>query len=243
MATREPDRIARLLVMNTWAWSVDAQDPGPYHQLITWYNQAKQVAQVLPDFFCRQALPGQAAIMAEEADPTRGEIYDAVLTAYISPAIDPATGEYRSDEPCAPMQIFAESIVDDDAFQGEVEGRLGALRGKPYGLLFGLSDILFGALRCDVEGATACPGTSACVCDPDLLPSRVEADCATAPDDFSVCKEADGSPLEPYADRFVELLGTESLVLREAVPTSDHMVQEDAPDRVVAALRTLVSSE
>jgi pimeloyl-ACP methyl ester carboxylesterase len=242
MATRQPDRIAGILIMNTWAWSIDADDPGEYHGLIDWYNQATQMAQVMPDFFCAMALPGQAAIMAAEADPTEGEVYDAVLAAYVSPAIDPVTGEYRTDEPCAPMQIFAESIVDDDAFQGEVETRLSALAGTPYALLFGLSDILFGALRCDADGSAPCPGTSTCTCDPVLLPSRVEADCATASADFHVCLEPDGSSLQPYADRFVELLGEDSLVMREVVPESDHMVQEDAPERVVEAIRALVAA-
>lgn len=242
VATRHPERIAGMLIMNTWAWSIDSQDPGDYHALIDWYFQAKLAALMIPDFFCALALPGQSALNAAAADPTKGELYEAVRSAYISPAINPDTGEYRTDEPCAPMQIFAESIVDDDAFQGEVEGRLSALEGKPYALLFGQSDILFGAQRCDVGSDTPCPGTSTCTCDPVLLPSRIEADCAGAPEEFHVCKEADGSVFDPYPERFIELLGEDSLVMREVVPDSDHMVQEDAPDRVVEAIRTLIGA-
>jgi pimeloyl-ACP methyl ester carboxylesterase len=244
MATRQPDRIGRLLIMNTWAWSIDAERPGEHHALIGWYDQASRLSTLGPTAFCDFALSGQSELNAAEADPSRGAVYDRVLAAYLSPAMDPVTRAYRTAEPCAPMQILAESIVDDDAFQGEIEGRIGALRGKPYGLLFGLSDVLFGALRCDQDGASPCPGDSACVCNEDVLPARVSGGCADpAAADYHVCQRADGSLFEPYADRFEALLGREDLVLREAVTGADHMVQEWAPDRVIAALRALLVLE
>ncbi len=244
MATKQPDRIGRILIMNTWAWSVDPKNPGQYHRVLNWYNQVKQAKQMIPDFFCKLALPGQAEIMAKKADPTQGDVYNAVLSAYLSPAMDPKTREYKSQEPCAPMQIFAESIIDDNAFQGEVQSRLTTLKGKPYALLFGLKDNLFGALRCNWKSDTPCPGEAKCGCDPELLPLRLEKpDCAAAEaKEFHVCKTPDGKPMEPYADRFEELLGRDSLVLREAVTTSDHMVQEDAPDRVIHAIQKLIAA-
>ena len=238
-ATRQPERVHSLLIMNTWAWSVDIDDPGYAHQMVRWYDQVQMVEQI-PDLFCRFMLPGQAAENALQADPSAGALYDAVLAAYISPHILPETGAYRHAEPCAPMQIFAESIFDDNAFQAEIEGRISSLHGTPYALLFGLSDILFGAQRCDVGGDVACPGTTTCACDAALLPDRVEANCDTAPEEYFVCQDDAGAALEPFADRFVELLGEESLVARETVPTSDHMVQEGAPDRVIAAIRRLI---
>ncbi len=241
LATKHPERIGRILIMNTWAWSVDIDDPGYAHQMVRWYEQV-QLADTVPDIFCRAFLPGQAAANALEADPSGGAVYDAVLASYISPHIVPETGAYRHEEPCAPMQIFAESIFDDDAFQAEIEGRLPTLRGTPYVLLFGLSDILFGAQRCDTTSNTPCPSDATCECDADLLPDRVEADCATAPEEYFVCKDADGTPLEPFADQFIERLGDEGLVARESEPTSDHMVQEAAPDRVVAAIRRLIEA-
>ena len=241
MGTRQPDRVEHMLIMNTWAWSVDAENPGPSHAVVDWYNQAKQGAQLRADWFCSFPFPGQAELTASGVDPSRGPVFEAVRSAYLSPAIDPATGAYKTDEPCLPMQRFAESIIDDDAFQGEVEGRLSTLRGKPYALLFGQSDPLFGALRCDAGTESPCPGTSTCVCDPELLPERLPPDCASAPQEYHVCKEPDDTAIEPYADRFQAILGEASLVLRESVPDSDHFVQEDAPDRVVAAIRTLLS--
>jgi len=257
MATRQHERISHVLIMNTWAWSVDAEKPGDYDELVSWSAQARFLGRVNPTFFCDLPLPGQSKLNAAEADPSRGELYERVLSAYLSPAIDPTTGAYRTSEPCAPMQIFAESIIEDDAFQGEVEGRLGSLRGKPYSLLFGLSDPLFGALRCKTEtlspcfigvlhGNTAtlspCPDGSTCSCDEELLPARVGFGCSDpASTQFRVCKEPDGSVIEPYADRFVELLGDESLVSREVVRDADHMVQEWAPEQVIEALRNLLA--
>jgi haloalkane dehalogenase len=241
MATRQPDRIASVLVMNTWAWSIDPENPGTDHAVVDWYDQATQLEATAPGWFCLYALPGQAELMAAEADPSMGHAYEAVRSAYISPAIDPESGDYVTDEPCAPMQIFAESILDDNAYQAEVEAGLAALEGVPYGLLTGQSDILFGALRCDINADNVCPGTASCECVADVLPSRVDADCSTAPQEYHVCVEAGGSLLEPSADRFSQLLG-DSLVLRESIPQSDHMVQEDAPDQVVAAIRTLLEA-
>ncbi|MEO1229573.1 MAG: alpha/beta fold hydrolase [Myxococcota bacterium] len=241
LATKQPERIGRIFIMNTWAWSVDIEDPGYAHQMVRWYEQV-QFAQAVPDIFCRAFLPGQSAANAIEADPSEGAVYDAVLAAYLAPHIVPETGAYRHAEPCVPMQIFAESIFDDDAFQAEIEARLPTLRGTPYALLFGLSDILFGAQRCDTTSSTTCPRGSTCECDADLLPDRVEADCATAPEEYYVCQDADGVALEPFADQFVARLGEEGLVSRASEATSDHMVQEAAPDRVVAAIRRLIQA-
>jgi pimeloyl-ACP methyl ester carboxylesterase len=240
LATRHPERIGRVLIMNTWAWSVDVEEPGYAHQMVRWYEQV-QMADSVPDLFCRFMLPGQSELNALEADPSRGPVFDAVLAAYLSPHIVPETGAYRHDEPCAPMQIFAESIFDDNAFQAELEALMPALHGTPYALLFGQSDILFGAQRCDLEAEAACPGTATCACDPDLLPDRVEADCSTASEEYFVCFDETGEPLEPFADRFVDLLGADDLVARESIPTADHMVQEAAPERVTAAIRQLIT--
>jgi pimeloyl-ACP methyl ester carboxylesterase len=243
MATKQHERISRILIMNTWAWSIDADNPGNYHELVAWTEQAKNFGSFSPTFFCDYLLTGQSELNASEADPTQGELYERVLAAYLSPAMDPITHDYRTSEPCAPMQIFAESIGDDDAFQGEVEGRMTTLQGKPYSLLFGLSDQLFGALRCNSTIEPSCPGDTTCVCDEELLPARVNGGCSDpAASEFYVCKASDGSIVEPYSDRFMEILGSESLFSREGVRGADHMIQEWAPERVIQALRSLLAS-
>jgi pimeloyl-ACP methyl ester carboxylesterase len=241
MATRQPERIKNVLIMNTWAWSVDNDNPGVYHELVAWTKQARSFPNLSPTFFCDFVLPGQSELTAAEADPTRGALYERVFAAYVSPAFNLESGDYRTYEPCAPMQIFAESIGDDDAFQGEVEQGLNALQGKPYSLLYGLSDPLFGALRCDSTVEPQCPGESICVCDDELLPARVSGGCEDPQaSEYRVCKTLDGEIIDPYPSRFVEFLGAESLVSRETVTDADHMIQEWAPDRVIEALRNLI---
>ena len=63
-----------------------------------------------------------------------------------------------------------------------------------------------------------------------------------APDAQDDALATDGSILEPYADRFVEILGEASLVSRDVVRDADHMIQEYAPERVIQALRDLLAS-
>ena len=59
---------------------------------------------------------------------------------------------------------------------------------------------------------------------------------------FHVCKEPDGSIIDPYADRFVELLGDRvPRPPRGRSPTADHMIQEWAPEQVIEALRDLLA--
>ena len=239
MATREPDRVARVLIMNTWAWAVDEDEPGDFHALVGWSQRAKTSAQDDPLFFCNFALQGSTNAIAAQVDPTMGALFEAVRHAYLAPAVDPSTGEALYAEPCAPMQIFAESILDDNAFQAEVEADLGVLVGKPYALHFGLRDRNFGVLRCNPMADVPCPGASACVCDPDYLPT---GDCdspMTAPHHLCLL---DGEPLEPSGDRFVELLGEDALVRRSAVADAEHMIQEWDPEGVIDALRELIAA-
>lgn len=241
MATRQPDRIDRMLIMNTWAWSIDEENPGDFHALVGWSNRAKSSAEMNPNFFCEFALPTSSTAIAAEVDPTEGELFEQVLNAYLAPGVDPDTGEPLYDEPCAPMQIFAESITDDDAFQGEVEVGLSNLQGKPYSLYYGLRDRNFGVLRCDAMRDNACPGTSACVCDASFLAG--DATCETpGAEQFFLCKEADGSFLEPSADRFEDLLGSETLIRRESNLEAEHMIQEWDPEGVSRFLGELLAA-
>lgn len=240
MATRQPERIARVLIMNTWAWSIDQNEPGPYHALHEWSETANSIGRANPSLFCTNALPGSSSAIAAEVDPSGGALYEIVLSAYLSPALDPVTRTPRHAEPCAGMLILAQSINEDDAFQGEVESRLGTLRGKPYALRFGLADPNFGALRCDVSRDPVCPGATACVCDPDLQSARVGA-CGLLPvSPWYACQGPDGAVIEPYAERFEQALGSGSLVSRTSVRGVEHMIQEWDPSGVIQDLRTLL---
>ncbi|MEL6187750.1 MAG: hypothetical protein AAFU79_24270 [Myxococcota bacterium] len=57
-----------------------------------------------------------------------------------------------------------------------------------------------------------------------------------------MCNNESGAPFEPFADQFVGRLGPEALVSRASEATADHMVQEAAPERVVAAIRRLIEA-
>ena len=94
------------------------------------------------------------------------------------------------------MQIFAESIGDDDAFQGEIEASMGVLRGKPYALLFGLADQLFGAQRCNEDLATPCPEGTTSVCDEELLSARVAGAAMADPGQTGTLRGLEDLPME-----------------------------------------------
>lgn len=239
VATRRPELFDRLLVLNTWAWSVDAANPGRDHGLVTWGKLATQLYQSDPLFGCNAMLTTTADTLARDADPTEGATYATVRAAYLRPAMDPVTRKPLSAKDCAAMSTMAISILGDDAFQGEVAAGLPKLQGKPYALVSGLRDGLFGALRCDPGAATLCPGAATCECDPAY--DDTKNGCAPNPlGDARVCKQ-NGALIEQELDQWVERLGTGSLVARVADPTSGHMVQEENPAIVVDTLEKLLA--
>jgi hypothetical protein len=82
-------------------------------------------------------------------------------------------------------------------------------------------------LRCDADADQPCPAGTTCTCQDDLLPARIDRDCDNrAAGEFRICARPDRSIIDPYADRFEDILGSESLVSREVVRDADHMVQE-----------------
>jgi hypothetical protein len=143
---------------------------------------------------------------------------------------------------CAAMSTFALSILADNAYQAEVEAGLPQLRGKPYVVLSGLRDQLFGALRCNAAAAVPCPGASVCSCEPVYaLAGACDAPATPAVRFDFMCKAGNGL-IEQNADQWVQRLGTASLVARYAVPNAEHMVQELARDDVIAALDKLLTA-
>ena len=116
------------------------------------------------------------------------------------------------------------------------------LQNKPYVVLSGLRDQLFGALRCNPAASSPCPGTSVCTCDPAYA---LAGDCsapATPAVRFDFMCKAVGSLVEQNADQWVRRMGVTSLVARYAVPKAEHMVQELAGDEVIAALDKLLAA-
>ena len=240
VATRRPEIISRILVMNTWAWSIDSSAPGRDHSLARWGALASMLGTRDPDFGCNTMLTLTADAIASEVDPDRGPAFERARAAYLQPAMDPLTRRPLSSEDCRAMSTLALSILGDDAFQAEVEAALPRLRGIPYSALSGLRDDLFGALHCDATATELCPASAECVCD-----SRFDAtgrDCAATPlGDARVCV-MEAEPIEQNLDQWVERLGTPDLVARVAVPSAAHMIQEFAPDQVRQTLETLLAA-
>lgn len=242
VATQQPERIGRVLVMNTWAWSVDTSNPGLNHSLAGWGQQATALSQSDPQFGCNTMLTLTAEQLGIFNDPAKGTRYKMIRDAYLSPGIDTTTMKPRSARNCAAMSTFALSILADNAYQAEVEAALPKLRGKPYVILSGLRDQLFGALRCNAAAATPCPSTSVCTCDPNYaLAGACDAPAISAVRFDFMCK-AGNSLIEQNADQWVQRLGAGSLVARYAVPNAEHMVQEFAREDVIAALDKLLAA-
>ena len=231
VATRRPELFDRLLIMNTWAWSVDAQNPGDNHGLANWGSLAKSLYAQDPLFGCNTMLTVTADAIGKEVDPSGGTDFANVRDAYLRPAMDLTTRKPLTEKRCAAMSTMATSILGDNAYQAEVEGGLAALQGKPYTLLSGLKDQLFGALGCNPRAAVACPGAALCVCDPEY--DATNNACAASPlGDPRVCK-LDGAVIPQSLNQWTARLGAESLVARIAEPRAGHMVQEFASGQVV----------
>jgi pimeloyl-ACP methyl ester carboxylesterase len=242
VATTQPERFSRLLVMNTWAWAVNPTNPGLDHGLVGWGQQATALSQSDPQFGCNTMLTLTAEQIALFNDPGKGVRYRMVRDAYLHPGIDTATMKPLSARKCAAMSTFALSILADNAFQAEVEAGLPKLRGKPYVVLSGLRDQLFGALRCNAAATPACPGSSVCVCDPTYALAGACDAPGTPTVRFDFMCKANNALVEQNTDQWVQRLGATSLVARYAVPNAEHMVQEFARDDVIAALNKLLAA-
>jgi pimeloyl-ACP methyl ester carboxylesterase len=244
VATRQPERISRMLIMNTWAWSVDTANPGLDHNLVSWGKQATELYKMDPLFGCNTMLTLTAEELGRFNDPGKGAMYKTIRDAYLQPAFDISTMKPLSAKKCAAMSNLAISILGDNAYQGEVEANLRRLRGKPYAVISGLRDQLFGALRCNAAAPSPCPGSNVCKCDPVfVLAGACDAPNTPATRFDFMCKSPNASLIEQNTDQWVQRLGTESLVARYAVPNAEHMVQEFAPDDVITALDKLLGAQ
>jgi haloalkane dehalogenase len=239
IAGRQPDRIANIVITNTWAWDLTEDDEAyeNYHALVNWGTAALEVGDALMESCIVTRNNSQEVALAY--DPSLGDLYDRVLKTYRTVWFDPETSEPLTLDICNPTIIYAQSILGDAEFLRDVEAGLVNLVGKPYSLVTGRADTLFGELHY-IEGvATRCPEGTTPVCDPEMLAAGASCD-----EEFSgeetilganisliptvmldnlalssqrISREAyvcrvDGEPVLPYVDRFIELLGEDNLV-------------------------------
>jgi haloalkane dehalogenase len=238
MAGRQPERIANIVITNTWAWDLpEDDDDGLYHALIKWGNVAIDQGDALIESCLVPRNNSQGIALAY--DPDQGELYDRVLETYRAAWFDPETGAALWPDICEPTVIYAQSILGDPEFLQEVEAGLANLVGTPYAMVTGRADTLFGELHYIEDGETRCPEGTTPVCDPDMLwpGSSCDADfsaengllnvdltsiptfaldnaalgAASTSLEAYVCR-VDGEPVLPYVDQFIELLGSENLV-------------------------------
>lgn len=242
VAGRNPERIARVQVMNTWAWPVSADAPGTDHRLVDWSTLA---AAQEGDWSQDCAMPRRSATrIADSVDPTGGELHQAVVRLYLDRFVDPATDEPWSALACIPTMALATGILEEADFLAEVEAGLAMLKGLPVTLVSGRGDALFGDLRCDVvAGVGVCPGGHTCECEPDYLDEGTSCG-ASAPSNPTawVCRDDVTDRFAMAAiDRFVAELGAQNIVDVVTIKTSEHFLQEAVPDSVVHGVRTLIA--
>jgi hypothetical protein len=238
MAGRQPDRIANIVITNTWAWDLSEEaDDGLYHALINWGRTALEIGAELTESCLITRNNAQGIALAYDA--SQGQLYDRVLETYRAAWFDPETGAALWPEICEPTVIYAQSILGDPEYLADVEAGLANLVGKPYAMVIGRADTLFGELHYIEGGETPCPEGTTPVCDADMLwpGSSCDADfsaesglldvdltmiptfaldnaalgAASTSLEAYVCR-VEGEPVLPYVDQFIELLGRENLV-------------------------------
>jgi haloalkane dehalogenase len=271
MAGRQADRIANIVITNTWAWDVSEEDPtGVYHSLINWGNTSIAMGEALGDTCLMPRTTAQGTALAY--DNEQGELYDRVLATYRAPWFAPETGEPYVEWACDPTAIMAQSILGDPEYLQEVEDGLANLIGKPFAMVIGRADPLFGELHA-IEGTERrCPDNTVLVCDAEMLSSlascsdslpmmtgELSSNLASIPasmmDNFALMAERsnqeayvcriDNEPVLPYVDRFVELLGDNNLVSLYTLTYPRHFIANypEGNAAIVDALDDLLQNE
>ncbi|HET6370398.1 MAG TPA: alpha/beta fold hydrolase [Nitrospiria bacterium] len=126
VAGRRPERIAGLILGNTWAWPVN----GDWH--FEWFSRlfggaAGKLAIREFNLFVRLLLPG-GVVHKERLTP---EVWDAYLLPF------------RTRQSRLPTYVFPRSIRLSGPFLAEVEEGLPALKEKPVLILWGSKDPAF----------------------------------------------------------------------------------------------------
>lgn len=124
-ATRHPDRVAGLVVMNTWAWPTDIK--GKAFSAFMGGPIGKQLC-VRRNFFADRIVRG-AIYTAKEKAPE-------VFRAYTDPF--PGPGERIA------TWVFPRAIRKSGPWLASIEAKLDVLRDKPVELVWGMKDAAFG---------------------------------------------------------------------------------------------------
>ena len=125
VATDRPDRVAGLVVMNTWAWR-----PALQFHVFSWVigGPLGWLAHQGLNVFAKRIVP--ASITSAKDKP------QAVFDAYTAPF--PTWASRRG------TYVFPRAIRQSGAWLAAIETKLAGLRGKPAELVFAMRDPAFG---------------------------------------------------------------------------------------------------
>lgn len=221
LTARRPARVKSLVLMNTWGWNFDVENPGVYHGPVDFSldnikNEDRYIAT--------GSMPRSVGVLLANFNAPPGtDVWRSIRDAYWGPFIDPTNGQPLSDDAIRPTNIFAQNLTLDRVFMEEVEASYTIAGTKPVYFLFGADDSFYGALRCDETRQPTCPPTL-------------------------VCTDVNGDPhcLTPSGEKvFAGLLDFESrwmpnrIVGSERLEGVSHFIQELATDEIVHAIEAV----
>jgi haloalkane dehalogenase len=126
VATRHPDRFARFVIANTWAWP--KADPGTQMFSRILGGPIGRYLILQRNFFVEKAIPGSMK---------RRKLTQEVMDAYRAP--------FPTPDSRVPVHVFPREILASRPSLAEVERGLPALRDRPALLVWPTKDVAFGA--------------------------------------------------------------------------------------------------
>lgn len=237
MAGRQPNRIARMVINNTTAFSTNLSTETYTSRAERWGQIASENGEQLISE-CT-VVRGVAESEAYAYDPERGPLYQAVYDATLLQFFD-SEGALRHPWSCGPSIWMPSSIATDRPYITSVEANIVNLVGKPYTLMFAGGDQIFGEIHADMRNPLrpGCPEPLVAVCDAIILqPGDTCANQRANPlNDAWVCRTEAGGSVFPIADRWKTLLGDGNLVFFATVRYERHWVGSHSVTR--ALIRT-----
>ncbi len=246
MAAELPERIAGLLVINTWAWEVPRVTSGStsYMHVIHDWGAENVINRAYYETSMQTARRAGLGLGRRNGEPD-SEIFTRIRDAYWGPFFAP-------DEPydalgpdvVTPVNRFAEALLTDWQFLSDLDRRMPALYDTPVSFMFG-DDTAFGPTKCDTgptfrydheqprvewsDQRALCPTTLQCA---DQPPEPLRSNCV----------DEQGEPHWGILERFLERWAPKSVVEVWTEPDAGHWIQETHPLEVVDAIETLAAA-
>jgi len=124
-AVRQPDRFARFVVANTWAWPKSDFGTQAFSRFLG--GPVGGYLILRRNFFVERIIPGGVR---------RKKLSEAVMDAY--------RGPFPTPESRKPVHVFPREILRSRAFLAEIERGLPTLRDRPATIVWPTKDVAFG---------------------------------------------------------------------------------------------------